>query len=125
MHASVLGMDALFPGWHVRLYLLMADAWSDTNLCFRILTKHLTCYFTLPGMQMFFGSDDPGLRLPLNGRGGPIPFENDLFKGVVEVHVKGIKTTQKDRFEGKKRLFHIVSQVCGYVQSQAQLMTCV
>ena len=105
--------------WHgcsvpgvARTAVLMADASFDTHLCFRILANHLTRYVTSPGMQMFFGSDDPGLRLPLNGRGGPIPFENDLFKGVVEVHVKGIESTQKDRFEGKKRLFHIVSQVC-------------
>jgi hypothetical protein len=50
----------------------------------------------------------------MNGVGGPIEWETDLFVGRTWVHIRGIATTQKEKFEGKKRLFHIVTQVNGW-----------
>jgi hypothetical protein len=64
-------------------------------------------------LQLFFGSTDVKQQLPMNGVGssGAIEWETDLFVGRTWVHIRGLPTTQQSKFEGKKRLFHIVTQV--------------
>ena len=60
-------------------------------------------------MQLFNGVDDPAKHLALNG--DMMELESDLFKGTIAVHLRGLPTTKKHIFEGKKRFFQIAVQV--------------
>lgn len=62
-------------------------------------------------MQEINGRTDPGHEIPING--GPMTINTSLFQGTLEVHLKGLPTSQKRVFEGKKRFFQIMCQVCG------------
>jgi hypothetical protein len=65
----------------------------------------------LPAWLQSFVCDalGPCQALPLNS--GPIPFESELFSGVVAVYVRHLSTTPSHMFKGKKRLIWIALQV--------------
>eukprot|EP00877_Chromochloris_zofingiensis_P008387 jgi/Chrzof1/3801/Cz13g09100.t1 len=58
--------------------------------------------------QVFDGSSIPSQQLQINGK--CMQFESELFTGKIEVHLKGLPTSQRHLFEGKKRFFHIAVQ---------------
>lgn len=58
--------------------------------------------------QEINGRTDPGHEIPING--GPMTINTSLFQGTLEVHLKGLPTSQKRVFEGKKRFFQIMCQ---------------
>lgn len=62
-----------------------------------------------------FAVDGPGPCQALAVNGGPIPFETDLFKGVVAVYIRHLPTTPPHMFKGKKRLAWVALQVRGGV----------
>lgn len=51
----------------------------------------------------------PCNSLPING--DAIPFETELFKGAVAVHIRHLPTTASHLFKGKKRLAWVALQV--------------
>jgi hypothetical protein len=61
-------------------------------------------------LQEVNGRTDPTYELPINS--GPMTINTSMFEGKVEVHLKGLPTSQKRVFEGKKRFFQIMCQVC-------------
>jgi hypothetical protein len=61
--------------------------------------------------QVLDGATDPGAHMPVNGRSFSV--ETDMFSGRVEIHLKGLKTSNKEMFAGKKRYFQIACQVGG------------
>lgn len=60
-------------------------------------------------LQEINGRTDPSQELPINA--GPMPVKTSLFEGVLEVHLKGLASSQPRVFGGKKRFFHIMCQV--------------
>ncbi|WIA11789.1 hypothetical protein OEZ85_011882 [Tetradesmus obliquus] len=54
------------------------------------------------------GRTDPTFELPINS--GPMTINTSMFEGTLEVHLKGLPTSQKRVFEGKKRFFQIMCQ---------------
>eukprot|EP00879_Flechtneria_rotunda_P032532 GHRR01035751.1.p1 GENE.GHRR01035751.1~~GHRR01035751.1.p1 ORF type:complete len:270 (+),score=84.24 GHRR01035751.1:216-1025(+) len=58
--------------------------------------------------QAFNGSADPAHELPING--DPMTINTSLFEGKLEVHLKGLPSSQKRVFDGKKRFFQIMCQ---------------
>lgn len=58
--------------------------------------------------QAINGSTEPSIELPING--GPMTISTSLFEGAVEVHLKGLPTSQGRVFDGKKRFFQIMCQ---------------
>jgi hypothetical protein len=60
-------------------------------------------------MQVFNGVPGPCRSLPLNC--GPIPFESELFKGVMAIYVRHLGSTPSLLFKGKKRLTWVAIQV--------------
>lgn len=55
--------------------------------------------------------EGPGPCHGLSVNGDPIPFETELFKGVVAVYVRHLPTTPTHLFKGKKRLTWVALQV--------------
>lgn len=53
---------------------------------------------------------DPAQELPING--SAMPIRTPLFEGRLEVHLKGLPSSQPRMFDGKKRFFHVMCQVC-------------
>jgi hypothetical protein len=62
-----------------------------------------------PALQMFNNVKDPAQELPINQ--GAFPISTSMFEGVVEVHLRGLATTQRRIFDGKKRCFQVMCQV--------------
>lgn len=62
--------------------------------------------------QEINGRTDAAHEIPINS--GPMTINTSLFEGKLEVHLKGLPTSQKRVFEGKKRFFQIMCQVCGW-----------
>lgn len=58
---------------------------------------------------MFNGNSDPKQHLEING--GVLLVDTEMFSGRVEIHLKGLPTTQQELFAGKKRFFQIACQV--------------
>jgi hypothetical protein len=54
---------------------------------------------------------DPKTPLPING--GVFEVDTDMFKGRIEIHLRGLKTTRSSMFAGKKRFFQVGVQVRG------------
>lgn len=54
-------------------------------------------------------SQGPCQALPVNSL--PIPFESDLFRGVIVVYIRHLATTPPHLFKGKKRLNWVAIQV--------------
>lgn len=59
--------------------------------------------------QVIAGSTDPAMEVPINGEAMTI--STNLFEGKIEVHLKGLPTSQKRVFDGKKRFFQVMCQV--------------
>jgi hypothetical protein len=59
--------------------------------------------------QTFDGRSDPKQQIAINGPA--IQLESELFSGKMQVHLRGLPSTQKQVFDGKKRFFHIMVQV--------------
>lgn len=55
----------------------------------------------------------PCQALPLNSV--PIPFESELFSGVIVIYIRHLSTTPSQLFKGKKRLTWIALQVMGWL----------
>lgn len=55
------------------------------------------------------GTADPAQEVPINS--GPMEINTSLFEGVLEIHLKGLPTSQQRVFEGKKRFFQVMCQV--------------
>jgi hypothetical protein len=70
-----------------------------------------TCAAFQP-LRQSFGVEGPGPCPGLSVNGDPIPFESELFKGVVAVYVRHLPTTPTHLFKGKKRLTWVALQVC-------------
>lgn len=70
-----------------------------------------------PSLVLFslqeFAIEGPGPCHALAVNGDPIPFETDLFKGVVAVYIRHLPTTPLHMFKGKKRLAWVALQVHG------------
>ncbi|KAI8468504.1 MAG: hypothetical protein J3K34DRAFT_522883 [Monoraphidium minutum] len=62
----------------------------------------------MAGAQVFDGDSDPARHLSING--GALHVETEMFSGRVEIHLKGLATTQAGLFQGKKRFFQIACQ---------------
>ncbi|GBF87353.1 hypothetical protein Rsub_00064 [Raphidocelis subcapitata] len=58
--------------------------------------------------QRVDGTADPSVPIPING--GAVTIETEVFVGRLEVHLKGLPSTKKGMFEGKKRFFQIAVQ---------------
>jgi hypothetical protein len=67
----------------------------------------------LPSHTQEFEVEGPGPCHALALNGDPIPFETELFKGVVAVYIRHLPTTPTHLFKGKKRLAWVALQVCG------------
>lgn len=67
-------------------------------------------------------SQGPCQALPINGK--PIPFESDLFRGVIVVYIRHLATTPTQVFKGKKRLTWFALQVGVRCRQQAVQQTC-
>jgi hypothetical protein len=65
-------------------------------------------------MQELDGTLDPQHQLPINQ--GRIPIKSAFFEGVMEIHLRGLPNTQQQIFEGKKRFFQVMCQVCAWTQ---------
>lgn len=59
---------------------------------------------------MLNGSSDCTQQLPINT--GRMRIDTPMFEGVMEVNFRGLSTTNKQLFEGKKRFFQVMAQVC-------------
>lgn len=59
--------------------------------------------------QTINGHVDPTHELPINGEAMSI--SSSMFEGKIEVHLKGLPTSQKSIFDGKKRFFQVMVQV--------------
>lgn len=66
-------------------------------------------------MQELDGTLDPQHQLPFNQ--GRIPIKSAFFEGVMEIHLRGLPNTQQQLFEGKKRFFQVMCQVCAWTRS--------
>ncbi|KAI8472123.1 MAG: hypothetical protein J3K34DRAFT_217390, partial [Monoraphidium minutum] len=62
----------------------------------------------MAGSQVLDGATDPAHPLPINSRS--VTVDTDMFVGKIEIHLKGLKSTRKDLFSGKKRYFQIACQ---------------
>lgn len=90
--AAVLShLLALFNRWHTDTH---AKPFNLPNVCLQS--------FACDAMG-------PCQALPLNS--APIPFESELFRGVVAVYVRHLSSTPGHMFKGKKRLIWIALQV--------------
>jgi hypothetical protein len=58
---------------------------------------------------VFDADTNPARQLTING--GSMNVETDIFSGRIEIHLKGLKTTRREVFEGKKRFFQVAVQV--------------
>jgi hypothetical protein len=58
--------------------------------------------------QTFNGVQEHKQQIAINGPS--IPLDSELFSGQMQVHLRGLSSTQKPVFEGKKRFFHIMVQ---------------
>jgi len=58
--------------------------------------------------QSFNNEYDVAQHLNINN--GPMSFDSELFSGKMEVHLKGLPSTTKPIFDGKKRYFQIMVQ---------------
>jgi hypothetical protein len=56
-------------------------------------------------------NNDSNVSQHLNINCGPMSIESELFSGKMEVHLKGLPSTNKPIFDGKKRYFQIMVQV--------------
>lgn len=66
-----------------------------------------------PSHPQEFEVEGPGPCHALALNGDPIPFETELFKGVVAVYIRHLPTTPTQLFKGKKRLAWVALQVGG------------
>ncbi|GBF99475.1 hypothetical protein Rsub_12143 [Raphidocelis subcapitata] len=74
-------------------------------------SPHYPVYITpnpMAGSQLFDGASDPARQLVING--GSMAVETPIFSGRIEIHLKGLNTTRRSIFEGKKRFFQIAVQ---------------
>ncbi|KAF6251325.1 hypothetical protein COO60DRAFT_1645177 [Scenedesmus sp. NREL 46B-D3] len=55
------------------------------------------------------GSTELSEPVPINTN-EPVPYESELFKGTVHLHIRGLGNTHEGKFEGKKRFLHIAFQ---------------
>lgn len=69
------------------------------------------CYPTDTLVQDF-GAEATGPCHALSANSDPIPFESELFKGVVAIYIRHLPTTPAHLFQGKKRLAWVALQVC-------------
>jgi hypothetical protein len=60
-------------------------------------------------VQEINGLNDPALDVPINS--GPMTINTPMFEGVLEVHLKGLASSQQRVFDGKKRFFQVMCQV--------------
>jgi hypothetical protein len=92
------------------------DALHQDDPATHTYTHTLQTLSTLPALrarQVFNGDANPARPLGINS--GAMRVETDIFSGRVEIHLKGLKTTQQGMFQGKKRFFQIACQVRGHV----------
>lgn len=66
-------------------------------------------------LQVLDGAADPAHHLPINSRS--LTVDTDMFYGRIDIHLKGLKSSSKETFAGKKRFFQIACQVGGRVCS--------
>lgn len=82
----------------------------------RSLSQRLYLTACAAGLHPFphpqeFEVEGPGPCHALALNGDPIPFETELFKGVVAVYIRHLPTTPPHLFKGKKRLAWVALQV--------------
>eukprot|EP00878_Enallax_costatus_P041543 GHUV01048351.1.p1 GENE.GHUV01048351.1~~GHUV01048351.1.p1 ORF type:complete len:503 (+),score=145.78 GHUV01048351.1:263-1771(+) len=83
-------------------YLEDFDEWPDQPV--------MVCPDPAVSKQVFQAeSQGPCQALPINGM--PIPFESELFRGVIVVYIRHLATTPSQLFKGKKRLTWFAVQV--------------
>lgn len=58
---------------------------------------------------MINNDSNPAAHLAINNKAMVI--DTEIFSGRIEIHLKGLKTTKKEIFDGKKRFFQIAVQV--------------
>lgn len=59
--------------------------------------------------QAINGQMDCSAEVPINS--GPMAIDSPMFEGLMEVHLKGLPSSQSRIFDGKKRFFQIMVQV--------------
>eukprot|EP00878_Enallax_costatus_P022832 GHUV01024258.1.p1 GENE.GHUV01024258.1~~GHUV01024258.1.p1 ORF type:complete len:145 (+),score=40.68 GHUV01024258.1:755-1189(+) len=70
--------------------------------CYSVLNPHrLPCFM----LQFINGSAECTQHLPINT--GSMVIDTPTFQGVMEVHFRGLPTTKKHVFDGKKRCFQV------------------
>lgn len=74
-------------------------------------SPHYPVYVTanpMAGSQVF--NEDTNVAKQLDINAGSMNVETAIFSGRVEIHLKGLKTSRKEIFDGKKRYFQIACQ---------------
>lgn len=59
---------------------------------------------------MYNGSSDVAQHVPINHQ-GCFAFDSEVMEGRMEVHLRGLPTSNESLFKGKKRFFHVAVQV--------------